>query len=294
MSESETPLPYIQPSVESGTETRRNLALLKSLSLFAPLPDSDLLALADAAHLRSYDPNDSENGVIFAEGDVADSVLLVVSGRVAIHVSNTGGTRILVQTVEEGGFFGEVAMLGDGCRSASARALSPTVLLQVCRDDLLPILRAHPDIMLAMFRETAHRLSMTSLNLRKTSVRNPNDLIQEKITPAEQNIHRIARFCGSPAFIYWAGILLVAWIGTATATGLRPLDGIRFNALALVVAIVSIAVSCIVLHSQSLQADRDRHRNNAVTEVNLKSEAEILRLHEKLDDLDAEIRRRIP
>ncbi len=270
------------------------LALLKMLDLFRPLPDDDLEALAEIVHARRYDPGSADNGTIFTDRDTGDGMFFVVSGKVAIHLTNAGGTRILLEAVETGGFFGEVAMLGDGRRSAGAQAISPSVLLEAKRDDLLPVLHAHPDIMLAMFRDTARRLARSSNSIRKTTVRNPNDIIREKFTPAEQIVHAIARFCGSPLFLYLGAVALVVWIGTIRARGIDPFGGDVFNVLALGVSLVSIGVSCIVLHSQTLQADSDRDRNNAATDANLKNETAILHLHEKVDDIDSEIRRWLP
>ncbi len=270
------------------------LALLKSLALFIPLPDDDLAALAEIVHLRRYNPSDADHGAIFTDRDSGDSMFFVVSGKIAIHLTNAGGTRILLDSVDAGGFFGEVAMLGDGRRSAGAQALEPSVLLEARRADLMPVLHIHPDIMLAMFRDTARRLAQSSNSLRKTTVRNPNDIIRDEFSRAEKVVLAVARFCGSPMFLYLGALVLVSWIAIDRARGINPFEGIAFNILTLLVALVSITVSCIVLHSQTLQADADRDRNNAATDANLKNETAILHLHEKVDDIDAELRRRLP
>ncbi|HLJ57237.1 MAG TPA: cyclic nucleotide-binding domain-containing protein [Chthonomonadaceae bacterium] len=269
-------------------------ALLRRLELVRSLPAGDLDALAAIVQVRRYDPAGKDGGAIFSDHDLGDEMFFVISGKVAIHLRNAGGTRILLESVEAGGFFGEVAMLGDGRRSAGAQAIEPSVLLSAKRDDLLPVLHAHPDIMLAMFRDTARRLARSSASIRKTTVRNPNDIIRTSFTPAEELVHRIARFSGSPLLIYFGALGLGAWIVVAAAFHVNPLKGVQFNVLALLVSLISIAVTCIVLHSQTLQADRDRERNDAATEANLKNESAILHLHEKLDDIDAEFRRRLP
>ena len=279
---------------DEGEEVVEKLALLKTLAFFQPLPDSDLEALAEIVHVRRYDPSDENGGRVFKDRDSGDEMFFVVSGKIAIHLTNAGGTRIMLESIEAGGFFGEVATLNEGRRSAGADAIEPSVLLEAKRDDLLPVLHSHPEIMLAMFRDTARRLATSSSSLRKTTVRNPNDIVRGQYTRAEQILLGVARFCGSPRFLYSIAAVLAAWLGSVALRGADPFEGVQFNVLALIVSLVSIVVSCIVLHSQTLQSDHDREFNNAATEANLKNETMILYLHEKIDSIDAEIRRRMP
>jgi CRP-like cAMP-binding protein len=269
-------------------------ALFQKLPIFQSLPSADLDALARVAHKCLYSPDDANRGLIFSDGDHSDTLYIVVSGKVAFSVTNAVGTRIELTPAEEGSFFGEVALLTDTRRTATARAASPTVALEIRWNDLLPLLRTHPEILLAMYRETAVRLANTSVKLRQTTIRNPNDLIQEKMTKKDERLHKLARFCGSLALAFWTTIVTVVWIGALCLLGKPALDGPAFNLLALLIPLEGIIISCVVLHGEYRQAERDRIRNDAETEANLNAQQEILNLNEKVDALAAELRNRLP
>lgn len=266
------------------------LTLLKKLPLFASLPEGDLAALARVAKKQIYAPNDREHGTIFSYDDPGDAVYFVTSGKVEIFVINKAGTKLPLVTEEEGAFFGEVGMLIDSKRTASAVALSPTVVLEVSRDNLLSLLHAHPEIMLTLFRETARRLGRNSANLQESTIVNPNERIKQQIPAHEMRLHRLAHLLGSPRFLYGITIFVAAWMGLLWACGTRLLDGPAFNALILILAVVPIVVTSIVLHSENLQARREEIRNDVLTQTNVNAEREIRHLHTKLDELRSELK----
>jgi CRP-like cAMP-binding protein len=74
----------------------------------------------------------SRGDVLFREGDPPDVLYFVVSGRIAIAMSSQIDHReSVVALMESGDLFGELGMLDDGPRSAMARALEPSVVLEV-------------------------------------------------------------------------------------------------------------------------------------------------------------------
>lgn len=70
---------------------------------------------------------------LFHEGDSANSAFIVRSGRVEILTE--GDALEVIRTVKRGGVIGELALLARGVRSASARALRDSELLEVGRDE---------------------------------------------------------------------------------------------------------------------------------------------------------------
>ena len=106
---------------------------------------------------------------VFAEGDSADSLSVVCSGRIALemHVPTSGSIRIL--TLGPRDVLGWSALVGDGHMSASAVALVDTDLLQfpaeilkvLCEDDTQ--LGRH--IMTQVAQILANRLRQTRLQL---------------------------------------------------------------------------------------------------------------------------------
>jgi uncharacterized membrane protein len=96
---------------------------------------------------------------------------------------------------------------------------------------------------------------------------------------------RVATFGGSWTFIFLFFAVLVAWVALNGWLLSRPPDPFPFIFLNLVLSMVAAFQAPIIMMSQNRQALKDREAAANDYEVNLKSELEIMRLHEKLDDL---------
>jgi CRP/FNR family cyclic AMP-dependent transcriptional regulator len=136
------------------------------------MTDLDLLAQAelfsefDAAALdsvaRSVRPLDCERGfVIFEEGDSANELFVVRSGRIAVGRRSPDGRESLVALMEEGDLFGELPLFDDGMRSASTRALEPSELLRIPYEPVKAAFDEHPELLWAVVVLLAERLRST-------------------------------------------------------------------------------------------------------------------------------------
>src|SRR6516225_6763883 len=74
--------------------------------------------------------------VIFEEGASGSTLLLVAEGRVQISISGNRGKEEILSTICPDDFFGELAVLDRGLRSASATTLEPTLLGEIDRPTL--------------------------------------------------------------------------------------------------------------------------------------------------------------
>jgi tetratricopeptide (TPR) repeat protein len=84
--------------------------------------------------------------VVFRQGDPGDSIFVVVTGQVALTVDGVGGTPVLIETVSDGGCFGELSALARVPRNVTATTAAPTELLELSRDYLEAVAIAHPRI----------------------------------------------------------------------------------------------------------------------------------------------------
>ena len=80
---------------------------------------------------RSYEAGT----VIFTEGETGDEVFIVESGQVSIIKQMSDGWPLLLGHRGPGNLIGEISLLSDAPRTASALALEPSVLLALSRDD---------------------------------------------------------------------------------------------------------------------------------------------------------------
>ncbi|MCR8641692.1 ATP-binding cassette domain-containing protein [Paenibacillus sp. N1-5-1-14] len=60
--------------------------------------------------------------VIIREGDVADSAYIITQGEVEVYLNHPGGQQILVNRLGKGQYFGEIALIQGGTRTATVRA----------------------------------------------------------------------------------------------------------------------------------------------------------------------------
>ncbi|MBS0662611.1 MAG: SLC26A/SulP transporter family protein [Verrucomicrobia bacterium] len=130
--------------------------------------DHMLAALASCAVARSC----AAGEVIFTTGQVADELYLVRSGIVRVSLPLRGGTYHNIASFGRGNFFGEIAFLDRGQRSANAVATTPVELYVISRHRFDEMSHAHPVVGVKVFarlaRTLALRLRATDAELRAT------------------------------------------------------------------------------------------------------------------------------
>jgi len=113
-----------------GWSTEEVVDLLEEVDLFAGLPEDDLRRMAGIVEERSLEPGE----VLFREGEPGDAFYIVFDGAVEISKSRPDGSadRLAVRRAGQG--FGEMSLLNDAPRSATARAAERTTLVMVRRE----------------------------------------------------------------------------------------------------------------------------------------------------------------
>jgi CRP/FNR family cyclic AMP-dependent transcriptional regulator len=93
--------------------------------------------------------------VILREGESDSSMYVVVSGEIAVSIQGT-----YVERVGTGGILGEIALVNDSPRAASAIALSEVQLLTINRDDFMGLVKTNPSFAVSLLRAVATRLEI--------------------------------------------------------------------------------------------------------------------------------------
>ncbi|HEX5185105.1 MAG TPA: DUF1003 domain-containing protein [Allosphingosinicella sp.] len=120
--------------------------------------------------------------------------------------------------------------------------------------------------------------------------RDPNELFAEHLTFGERLADRVATIGGSWSFIIGFGLFLVAWAMLNTVVLVRhAFDPFPFIFLNLMLSMLAALQAPIIMMSQNRQAAKDRFEARLDYETNLRSEAEIASLHEKMDRLLARL-----
>lgn len=133
-------------------------AVLKANRLFRDLPDPAIDKLASLAVRRTC----KRGTRIFSQGDPGDALLGLISGQVRISASTAGGKEVFLNILESGDSFGEIAVLDGNPRTASAEALSDTVLFVIQRAELIDLLGKQPKLAVHLIGLLCQRLRWTS------------------------------------------------------------------------------------------------------------------------------------
>lgn len=129
--------------------------VLRGVPMFAGLRPGELEHLAELATVRRY----KADGVIVKQDDTAMTFYCVLSGSVRIErEASSGNGHLTLAELGPGGFFGEMSLLDDFPRSASAVATAPTECALISKWDLHKELKAHPEIALALLRVLSQRV----------------------------------------------------------------------------------------------------------------------------------------
>jgi len=127
--------------------------------LFAGVPVEDVRRLLSIARRRTF----RRGEVVFHRDDLAESLLLVVSGRFAVRITTPLGDSALLDVLGPGDVFGELALLlPDARRSATVEALEASETFSVFRDDLVRLQAEHPDVKDVLLRLLAAQLARAS------------------------------------------------------------------------------------------------------------------------------------
>ena len=127
---------------------------LRSIPLFSSVGDDDLEQVASHLIERRF----PRNTTIVEEGLAGDYMYVIREGRVKVTKLSEDGREKILEFLDAGSFFGEMALLDRAPRIASVKTLKPVKLLALSRTDFLNLLRKSPDLALAVIQELCKRL----------------------------------------------------------------------------------------------------------------------------------------
>jgi ABC-type multidrug transport system fused ATPase/permease subunit/pSer/pThr/pTyr-binding forkhead associated (FHA) protein len=116
-------------------------ARLKTIPLFGNLSGAELPRLAELLNLERFSPGEE----VVTQGERGDKLYLVNRGQLEVVVSDERSERS-VNTLHEGDYFGEMALLTDEPRSATVRATMPSDLYSLARSAFESLVEREPEI----------------------------------------------------------------------------------------------------------------------------------------------------
>ena len=138
------------------------LLMLKQSPVFSLVPTDDLRQVAQALEERKFFSGDR----IFEINAQGDNLYILVSGRVGISIDPDPASRDFIATLGAGDCFGEMNLLDDKPRSATAHVIEDSVVLSLDKSRLRGLILSYPEISIGMLRSLSLRLR--EANLRST------------------------------------------------------------------------------------------------------------------------------
>jgi CRP/FNR family transcriptional regulator/CRP/FNR family cyclic AMP-dependent transcriptional regulator len=129
-------------------------SILKQVPFFSQLETEEANALAQKLVPRRF----GESQVIFHHGDPGGLLYIITAGKVKISYTMPDGQEALLAILGAGDFFGELALLDDAPRSATAEAMDRTETLTLHRDDFIGYIGENPAFAYHVMRTLAKRI----------------------------------------------------------------------------------------------------------------------------------------
>lgn len=138
------------------------MSKLRNIQLFEQLSDDDLSTLESLAITRSY----PKNSVLINEGDQANAMYFIDSGRVRVYVSDDQGKELILNTMGEGEYFGELSLLDDENRSASVITVEKSSFSIIYKDDFTDAILKNPSLALSLLKNLTGRVRQLTDNIK--------------------------------------------------------------------------------------------------------------------------------
>jgi len=171
-------------------------------------------------------------------------------------------------------------------RALRVRAKDQVQTLALHREQFHKFLMSHAHAAIDVLTVLSRRLSRTDNMLRRSISRNPNEVIDEKLTLGQRIADTFASIMGSWPFIIIQSCILIAWVTLNIIAWINHWDPYPFILLNLALSFQAAYAAPIIMMSQNRQAYKDRLAAEIDHEVNVKAEIKVSLIMSRLDDIE--------
>ena len=141
--------------VNKRLDVESKAGFLRRVPIFGGVDDDNLLKIANISSEKTY----SKKNIVFHEGDYGDALYIIKSGRIKIAKVAIDGREKTLTILKTGEFFGEMAILDDMPRSATAEAMDNDVkLLAISKNDFERLIIENPSIAIRIMKDLTKRI----------------------------------------------------------------------------------------------------------------------------------------
>ncbi|HEU4371511.1 MAG TPA: DUF1003 domain-containing protein [Methylomirabilota bacterium] len=257
-------------------------ALFETIPIFSLLDADERAVLAEQVEPRRFTPLQR----IYRTGETGGKAYVVLSGKVQVAVIDEDNQEVVIDTPTTGEMFGLASMLAATDHLTTATALEETTAIEIDRNDLTALVQRKPLAGLDILTMIGRHFRAAQELVRARATRNPNEVIEERLTFGDRLADSVARFGGSWSFIMAFGFVLVVYAGVNVVLATRAWDPYPFILLNLFLSMLASVQAPVIMMSQNRQDAKDRLRSELDFAVNRKAESEIIQLAAKLNRIE--------
>ena len=181
---------------------------LKQVPFFQPLTDEQIAQLIELGQRLSLPAGE----VLFRKGDAGRCMYAILAGQVQIYLEAGEGRSVVLRILDAGDFFGEMALLDGGARSAGALTLGQCELFVLERAAFLDLLTASPELLSRLFAGLTERLRATDERYLQEEIAKQTiraDMEREQHRSLAQMVAGVAHEVNTPLGIISTGASIV-------------------------------------------------------------------------------------
>lgn len=160
---------------------------LQYVPIFADLDDQTLNKILAVGNRKDF----VKDSVILVEEDAGSAFFIIISGKVKVSRSGVDEKEVILTILSESDFFGEMALLDGQNRSANVVSIEDTELFIIQRKDFLELLRAHPEISIALLQELTKRLRAADGKIKSLSLKDAEGKVATVILQLADDVGKI-------------------------------------------------------------------------------------------------------
>lgn len=182
-----------------------------------------LKSFVEGRHLDKY----KKRQRIFTEGNHPIRLYYVEKGKVKISKTNEDGKEFIVQIVNEGEFFGYIAMLQDTVYSANAEALEDSEIAAIPKNEFEELMNSNPEVSRKFIKLLANDIAEKEDQL----IRIAYNSLRKKVADALLTVHKKYKVSAEKFNINLSRENLASIAGTATESLIRTLTDFKSEKL---------------------------------------------------------------
>jgi CRP/FNR family transcriptional regulator len=133
---------------------KEEIRLLSVVDILGPLSDEQMEDLAK----RAPDTFLEQDDILYSPKEGTERLFILKEGRVQLYEVNESGDEITLSVIEDGNVFGEMALTGQSLKGLYVRALTPSTVVSLRREEIERLIMNTPEVGLRLVHELAQRL----------------------------------------------------------------------------------------------------------------------------------------